>query len=222
LVEYRLTDFAYLLTLLIYVGALVAVLLIPEIYDIRRSYNDKDKLLVEFKPLIDSFNRAATPVPGGQKIPESPKLEDYKELIDKLTGAPEGLEGLGRVVMTLGVIAIVGIAVIQLLLSSTLLISNVVSARPPLFNQTLLTFADKARSDQVEIIKTLVTILGGALTTMIGFYFGTKAAEKKSEGATQPASGKGKEEQQNKQQTTKQDDEKSSPATHTEERGGIS
>ena len=57
-----------------------------------------------------------------------------------------------------------------------------------LSNQTL-TFAEKASSDQIDIIKTLVTILGSALTTMIGFYFGTKAAEKKSDGTTPPSSG---------------------------------
>jgi len=187
--------------LITYIIALVLVLLIPELYDIRRSYNGRDKLRTDLKPTIDkvlesAINKALEPankltIRRGQQATQppakQPNTDELKVLLEKLTAAPEGLEGLGRVVMTLGVIAIIGIAVIQLLLTSSTLIVDIVSApvKAPYFNQTLA-FADKARSDQTDIIKTLVTILGGALTTMIGFYFGTKAAEKKSDGTTQP------------------------------------
>jgi hypothetical protein len=180
-----LVDFA---ELIVYVVALAAILLIPEFYDIYRSYNEKEKLRGDVEPLIADIRAAIKPVAQGK--PES--LDTLKELVEKLTApkglaeklaAPtEGLEGLGRVVMTFGVIMILGIAVIQLTLSSTSLINSVVSApaNSPMLNQTL-TFADKARSDQVDILKTVMTALAGGLTTMIGFYFGTKAAEPKSE-----------------------------------------
>jgi len=172
--------------LLVYVFALAAVLLIPEMYDIYRSYREKEKLLDQAAPLFQEIKKL---IPS-EKTVESDKLATLKELVEKVTAPPEGLEGLGRVVMTLGVIAILGIVVIQLTLSTTSLINAVVSAPtiPAMSNQTL-TFADKARSDEIDILKTLVTALAGGLTTMIGFYFGTKAAEQKSEPATQAGAG---------------------------------
>ena len=161
----------------VYISALVAILLIPEIYDIYRSYNEKAKLLDRISPLIDAMKNAITADANG-KATES--LSTVKELIEQLTAAPEGLAGLGRVVMTLGVITIVGIIVIHLTLSTTSLVDAVVSALVSapkstiMLNQTV-TFAEKARSDQIDLLKTAATVLTGGLTTMIGFYFGTKA-----------------------------------------------
>jgi len=195
-----LVDFA---ELIVYMAALAAILLLPEIYDIYRSYNEKEKLLDEVKPLVEEIKESIRLATVG-KAPESVKLDMVKDLVEKLTAAPEGLEGLGRVVMTLGVIAILGIVVIQLTLSTTSLINAVVSApaTPPMLNQTF-TFADKARSDQIDLLKTTVTALAGGLTTMIGFYFGTKAAEKKPEGTTQPKSGNGTDNRQGNKQEEK-------------------
>ena len=175
--------------LLVYVLALAAVLLSPEMYDIYCSYKEKEKLLDRATPLFQEIKEVIKLAPS-EKADESDKLATLKELVEKVTAPPEGLEGLGRVVMTLGVIAILGIVVIQLTLSTTSLINAVVSAPtiPAMSNQTL-TFADKARSDEIDILKTLVTALAGGLTTMIGFYFGTKAAEQKSEPATQAGAG---------------------------------
>jgi len=171
--------------LIVYVVALGAILLIPEVFDIWRSHQEKLLLLREIEPLVKDIRQSIAE--GERKGPESPNLETVKELVEKVIAPPVGLEGVGRVTMTLGVIAILGIAVIQLTLSSTSLISAVVSApaNSPMLNQTL-TFANNARSEQVDVIKTLVTVLGGGLTSMVGFYFGTRAAqEPKSETTTQ-------------------------------------
>lgn len=185
-----MVDFA---ELSIYVVALAAILLVPELYDIHLSHNEKRKLIDDFKPIVEKY-AAATPDP--KKPAESPAISDIKELFEKLASPLEGLEGLGRVVMTLGVIAILGIVVIQLTLSTTSLISYIVLAptTPPMLNQTF-TFADKARSDQIDLLKTVVTALAGGLTTMIGFYFGTKAAEQKSQTTSQPGQGAGNDNQ---------------------------
>jgi hypothetical protein len=99
------------------------------------------------------------------------------DIADKLIDSPEGMTGEGRLAMTLGFVVIIGIVVIQLLMMSNSLTASVVNPPTPLSNQTL-TYAQTTSASLTDTIKTVVTILSGAVTAMVGFYFGQKAAEK--------------------------------------------
>jgi hypothetical protein len=83
-----------------------------------------------------------------------------------------GMPDLYRSLMTFGIIVLVGTVIFYLLALITLNINN--SASPAL--QSL-----------IDVLKSLGTILGTALATIIAFYFGTKAAESATEKATTAA-----------------------------------
>ncbi|MCZ7394341.1 MAG: IPT/TIG domain-containing protein [Candidatus Methanoperedens sp.] len=144
-------------------------------------------------------------------IPES--YDIYLAYLNKdKDGNPTGIEGLGRVLMTFGLILVVGAAAFYITTISATslgtLPTNFGSLGPQLIslnttsNTTSQVEMDKiidivSKNNQaiidtnkvfVDTIKTILTALVGGITTIIGFYFGTKAAEcKASEKKEQPA-----------------------------------
>jgi hypothetical protein len=102
-----------------------------------------------------------------------------KESTDKENNRVVGMPGLYRSLMTFGIIVLVGTVIFYLLALITLNINN--STSPVL--QSL-----------IDILKSLGTILGTALATIIAFYFGMRGAESATEkaaaAATKTASGK--------------------------------
>lgn len=110
---------------------------------------------------------------------------------EKLIPSPEGMEGEGRLAMTLGFVVIIGIAVIHLLLTSAQLTNTILSTPVTSANNATLTYAENASAAQIDLIKTIVTILSGAVTAMVGFYFGAKTATT-SEASTTKSNGSGK------------------------------
>ena len=72
-----------------------------------------------------------------------------------------GLEGLGRTTMMVGVVVVVGLVLFYLIGSFSLSIQN----HPE----------NDLSQSMSEVIKNTTTILGGAISAIIGFYFGNKA-----------------------------------------------
>jgi hypothetical protein len=97
---------------------------------------------------------------------------------EKLIPSPEGMEGEGRLAMTLGFVGIIGIVMIQLLLSSAQLTNTILATPVTSANNATLKYAETTSASQIDLIKTIVTILSGAVTAMIGFYFGSRSAAK--------------------------------------------
>ena len=101
-----------------------------------------------------------------------------KDSTDKENSRVVGMPGLYRSLMTFGIIVLVGTVIFYLLALITLNINN--STSPIL--QSL-----------IDILKSLGTILGTALATIIAFYFGMRGAESATEkaaaAATKQASG---------------------------------
>src|SRR5918997_3623352 len=88
-----------------------------------------------------------------------------RESSNRVVGMPD----LYRSLMTFGIIVLVGTVIFYLLALITLNIND--SSSPAL--QSL-----------IDVLKSLGTILGTALATIIAFYFGTRAAESATEKAT--------------------------------------
>ncbi len=84
------------------------------------------------------------------------KTEEIKELIKEIDKAPPGIPGLARATMALTVITILGIAVIHVLVK--------------------IPFGEQNQ----QIVSNVLSILAGLLSAITGFYFGGKAAEKKT------------------------------------------
>jgi hypothetical protein len=101
-----------------------------------------------------------------------------KDSTDKENNRVVGMPGLYRSLMTFGIIVLVGTVIFYLLALITLNINN--STSPVL--QSL-----------IDMLKSLGTILGTALATIIAFYFGMRGAEsatEKAAAATKQASEK--------------------------------
>ena len=81
---------------------------------------------------------------------------ELKELLKESRKAPGGIQGLYRASMALSVILILGIAVFHLLVKG-------------------------APGDSSQIISNILSMLGGLLAAITGFYFGGRAVEKKKE-----------------------------------------
>jgi Bacterial Ig-like domain len=92
--------------------------------------------------------------------------------IDKENNKVEGIPGLYRSLMTFGLIVLVGTVIFYLLALITL---NMHTPSNPIL-QSL-----------IDILKSLGTILGTGLTTIIAFYFGMRGAESAAEKATAAA-----------------------------------
>ncbi len=84
-------------------------------------------------------------------------LDELKELLKESNKAPGGMQGLSRASMALSVILILGIAVFQ-----------------------LLTKANPTAGDS-QIVGNILSMLGGLLAAITGFYFGGRTAEKAAE-----------------------------------------
>jgi hypothetical protein len=87
---------------------------------------------------------------------------------DKENGRVVGMPGLYRSLMTFGIIVLVGTVIFYLLALITLNINNPTSP-------ALITL--------VDVLRSLGTILGTALATIIAFYFGMRGAESATEKA---------------------------------------
>jgi hypothetical protein len=95
-----------------------------------------------------------------------------KEGTDKDNNRAVGMPGLYRSLMTFGIIVLVGTVIFYLLALITLNINN--SSSPVL--QSL-----------IDLLKSLGTILGTALATIIAFYFGIRGVESATEKAASAA-----------------------------------
>jgi hypothetical protein len=122
---------------------------------------------------------------------------------NKKDGEPTGIDGLGRVLMTFGIILVVGAAAFQILTISTtslgslptnfsslgtqlISLNTTSNTTPQVEMDMMIDIVSKnnqaiidANKDFVDIIKTILTALVGGVTTIIGFYFGQRAAESK-------------------------------------------
>jgi hypothetical protein len=104
---------------------------------------------------------------GGQLLEAAKKngltVAELRELLGTIGEPATGQRGLSRALMAFTVITIVGVALIAVLLSSS--------------------------SDASDLRKTIITSLLAVLATIVGFYFGTRAAETATEApATQAPS----------------------------------
>ncbi len=150
----------------VYAFVLFLALLIPIVLGVREAYSNRKRVI----EIVEQLNQKG-------QIRE----EMMKTLLKDLGKEPEGIRGFGRMLMTLGVLIIVGISIFHVLVLSTsladigFLFSNSTSSSS--FNQTL-TLTRDLKTQQLSMVNSLLTILGGAVSAIIGFYFGTKAAEK--------------------------------------------
>jgi hypothetical protein len=105
-------------------------------------------------------------------------IKKPKQSLDKENTAAVGMRGLYRTLMTFGVILLVGTIVFYILALTTL---NINTPTNPVL-QSL-----------IDILKSLATILGTALATIIAFYFGIRGSESATEkalAATKPTTAK--------------------------------
>lgn len=114
---------------------LIVVILIPWLVDIRQGYRARDRATAQLTELIKSANL---------KIDEAQLEPLAKQYFD----SPTGIEGLGRMILALSLVAVVGLALLYLVLTDG--------------------------STGLDIAKGVLTALAGALTTIIGFYFGSR------------------------------------------------
>lgn len=170
------------LSLVIYALSFLAVILIPITYDTYEAYRERRQLIEMLLGKAPTTDKVPTPdeapltkaieASAGGKLPK-----DLADTIDKLLESPEGLPGLGRLVMTMGVLVVVAVAMIQLLIAATVApsIPTTIPLNTVAYNQTLA-FVKQTTSTELDVVKSLVTILGGAVSAMIGFYFGAASA----------------------------------------------
>ena len=115
-----------------------------------------------------------------------------------IKGTPAPMSGLYRALMTFGIILLIGSIVLSLLgmVTSSVLtpLPNTVDSLsklasqmktegiPPNTSSQIMEILENNNNAQItlntsliEIIKTVATVLAGAVTTIVGFYFGTKA-----------------------------------------------
>jgi hypothetical protein len=101
---------------------------------------------------------------GGQLLEAAKKngltVTELRELLGTIGEPATGQRGLTRALMAFTIITIVGVALIAVLLSNS--------------------------SDAGDLRKTIITSLLAVLATIIGFYFGTRAAETATEAAATP------------------------------------
>lgn len=88
-------------------------------------------------------------------------LAELKELLKEIGKAPGGMQGLSRASMALSVILILGIAVFH-----------------------LITKNEPTDGDS-QIVGNILSMLGGLLAAITGFYFGGRTAEKGAEKAAE-------------------------------------
>ncbi len=97
-----------------------------------------------------------------------------------------GMPGLYRTIMTSGIILILGSVIFYLL---TALNANIVTIGSYVTNSSITTTANVTASltqinhELTQQLTTITTILGGAVASIIGFYFGNRAAESSTKAA---------------------------------------
>jgi len=161
-----------LFQVVVYVTALVFVMLSIVFYDSRRAYNQRQLLINTLNERLGTGDLV--------KVASAMKNDKMSALVDKLIESPEGMAGEGRLAMTLGFVVILGIAMIQLLVTSSNLTHSILSMHVTTGSNATLTYAETTSASLIDIIKTIMTIISGAVTAMIGFYFGAKSAEQPS------------------------------------------
>jgi hypothetical protein len=85
------------------------------------------------------------------------KITELRELLATIGEPATGQRGLSRALMAFTIITVIGVALVALLLSGS--------------------------ADSVDLRKTVITALLSILATIVGFYFGTRAAETGAEQA---------------------------------------
>ena len=102
---------------------------------------------------------------GGQLLEAAKKngltVAELRELLGTIGEPATGQRGLARALMAFTIITIVGVALVAVLISSS--------------------------SDASDLRKTIITSLLAVLATIVGFYFGTRAAETATEATTTQA-----------------------------------
>ena len=93
-------------------------------------------------------------------------LNELKELLRETGKAPGGIQGLSRATMALSVILVLGIAVLH------------------------LTTKEEPTDGDSQIVGNILSMLGGLLAAITGFYFGGRTAEKGAEKAAEEAAKK--------------------------------
>ena len=157
-------------------------------YDTYRAYNQRQQLIEALKsntqPLAEKLT--STNVVTVARAMNNDKFSALVDKLDKLIESPEGMTGKARVSMTLGFVVILGIAMIQLLLTSSNLTSSILLYNVTKGSNATLTYAETTNTSLLDIIKTIMTIISGAVTAMIGFYFGARTAEQQGTTGTTP------------------------------------
>jgi len=173
---------------ILYVIALVFVMLSIVFYDTYRAYNQRQQLIEALKsntqPLAEKLT--STNVVTVARAMNNDKFSALVDKLDKLIESPEGMTGKARVSMTLGFVVILGIAMIQLSLTSSNLTSSILLYNVTKGSNATLTYAETTNASLLDIIKTIMTIISGAVTAMIGFYFGARTAEQQGTTGTTP------------------------------------
>lgn len=84
-----------------------------------------------------------------------------------ITREPGYTPGLGRVLLAFGILLALGILVFHVLITLT---TNIQSPNPSVqdINKSL-----------IDLVKNISTVLGGAVSAIIGFYFGQRATQQK-------------------------------------------
>jgi hypothetical protein len=80
-------------------------------------------------------------------------LKELEKLVEEISKSPPGISGLARATMALTVIMVLAIAVIHIMVAG-------------------------CQADDSKIISNILSMLGGLLAAITGFYFGGKAVEK--------------------------------------------
>jgi hypothetical protein len=90
-------------------------------------------------------------------------------------GNPVGMPGLYRTIMTIGIILILGSVIFYVLTALNTNIASI-SGNVDMSNTTATTIIEINRN-LTQQLTTISTILGGAIASIIGFYFGNRASE---------------------------------------------
>jgi hypothetical protein len=107
-----------------------------------------------------------------------PVMYDIRKGYQHLTdGKPASTEGLGRMLMTFAIIILLAIVVFDIITTIT---HNIQSTNPT---------AVEINKQLVTTVTSIGTVLGGAVSSIIGFYFGSRAATGVTETARPAATG---------------------------------
>ncbi|MGD9118681.1 MAG: hypothetical protein PVJ08_08145 [Dehalococcoidia bacterium] len=109
-------------------------------------------LLVLLPSLVDMFLSYHSLNKAMKMLGGEADKEKQAKRIEDILRAPKGITGLSRATMALTVIAILGIATVHLLLT-------------------------RASGDD-QIISNVLSMLGGLIAAIVGFYFGGRAKDK--------------------------------------------